>query len=132
MIVFPAAEFESLPGSEEKFTGLVWTSTLAPAQTDQGLSAYLVMFAPGARTRWHAHPGEQILHVLAGSGRLAVEGGQVRSINPGDSVSIAAGERHWHGAGPDGFMTHIAVTSGGGAHWMEPVSEEAYSGRPGG
>ena len=129
MKIFPAAGFESSPGGEEKFTGSVWVSTLAPAQADQGLSIYLVLFAPGARTRWHLHPGEQILYVLAGSGRLARESGQVLNINPGDTVHISPGEKHWHGATPGGFMSHIAITNGGGARWMEPVSEEEYEGR---
>lgn len=30
---------------------------------------------------------------------------------PGDTVGIEPDERHWHGAGPRTFMTHLAVVA---------------------
>jgi quercetin dioxygenase-like cupin family protein len=46
-------------------------------------------------------------------------------------VSIAPGEKHWHGASPTTAMTHIAVQEyleGEAAEWMEHVSDEQYEG----
>jgi quercetin dioxygenase-like cupin family protein len=47
-------------------------------------------------------------------------------------VYFAPGERHWHGAGPDSYMVHAAVSpaanSGGGTDWLGPVTDEQYAG----
>ncbi|WP_438827961.1 cupin domain-containing protein [Streptomyces tropicalis] len=68
-----------------------------------------VHFTPGSRTIWHRHPFGQVLHVTAGSGLVQRRGGAVDTIRAGDTVRIEPGERHWHGAGPTTFMTHLAV-----------------------
>ncbi len=42
---------------------------------------------------------------------------------------IAPGEKHWHGAGPDTAMVHIALQEHlDGTHvtWLEKVSDEQY------
>lgn len=47
----------------------------------------------------------------------------------GDVVSIPAGVKHWHGAAPDSWFTHIAIEVSGEnnhAEWLEPVSDEEY------
>jgi quercetin dioxygenase-like cupin family protein len=55
-------------------------------------------------------------------------------IGTGDVVYFTPGEKHWHGAGPDTFMVHVAInpanTIGGGTDWMEPVVDEEYSTDP--
>ena len=55
-------------------------------------------------------------------------------IGTGDVVYFSPDEKHWHGAGPDTFMVHIAInpanTTGGGTDWMEPVADEEYSADP--
>jgi quercetin dioxygenase-like cupin family protein len=38
-------------------------------------------------------------------------------------VSTAPEEEHWHGAGPEGPMAHVAV-SVGEITWLEPSEEE--------
>jgi hypothetical protein len=38
---------------------------------------------------------------------------------------VAPGEHHWHGAGPDTVMTHIAISLGV-TDWGDPVSDEDY------
>ncbi len=51
-------------------------------------------------------------------------------INAGDTVWIAPGERHWHGAGPGSRMTHLAIheaLDGSAVDWQEPVSDADYS-----
>ena len=89
-----------------------------------------VTFEPGARTVWHAHPLGQTLIVTGGCGRVRRWGGPIEEIRPGDVVSIAPGEKHWHGGAPTTAMTHIAVQEyldGKAADWMEHVSDEQYN-----
>ena len=48
---------------------------------------------------------------------------------PGDVVNIAPGVKHWHGAAPDSWFSHLAVEVPGEncrSLWCEPVSEEEY------
>ncbi|MCA1738226.1 MAG: cupin domain-containing protein, partial [Actinobacteria bacterium] len=94
---------------------------------------FRVLFEPGARTNWHTHPEGQILYVITGEGRAQKEGEPAVAIGSGDVVYFAPNEKHWHGAGPDTFMVHMAInpanTFGGGTDWMEPVTDEEYSGR---
>jgi quercetin dioxygenase-like cupin family protein len=108
----------------------------APADASSpGAGVFRVLFEPGARTNWHTHPEGQILYVVTGEGRARREGEPVVEIGPGDVVYFAPGERHWHGAAPETFMVHIAVnpaaSSDGGTDWMEPVTDEEYSGDAG-
>jgi quercetin dioxygenase-like cupin family protein len=89
-----------------------------------------VTFEPGARTAWHSHPLGQTLIVTAGYGWVQRWGGLIEEIRPGDVISIAPGEKHWHGASASTAMTHIAIVEkldGTSADWMEKVSNEQYS-----
>jgi quercetin dioxygenase-like cupin family protein len=119
-------------GPEEWFTGIVWMEA-APTNQSPDAGVFRVLFEPKARTNWHTHPEGQILYVVTGEGRAQQEGEPVVEIGPGDVVYFAPGEKHWHGAGPDTFMVHMAInpanTTGGGTDWMEPVTDEEYAGR---
>ncbi|MGE4328256.1 MAG: cupin domain-containing protein, partial [Pseudodonghicola sp.] len=80
---------------------------------------------------WHTHPLGQTLIVTAGVGRVQRDGGPVEVISPGDVVWFAPGERHWHGAGPDTAMTHIAiqeVLDGKVVDWLNHVTDAEYGG----
>lgn len=88
-----------------------------------------VSFEPGARTAWHTHPFGQTLVITAGKGLAQSWGGDIREINAGDVLWFEPGEKHWHGAGPETALTHIAIQEtqdGKAADWMEYVSEEQY------
>jgi quercetin dioxygenase-like cupin family protein len=50
-------------------------------------------------------------------------------LRPGDVVFTPGGEWHWHGAAPDHFMMHLAVSEGD-ADWGEHVTDEDYSADP--
>lgn len=113
------------------FTGTVWQEPIVEAPEPARLRAVSVRFEPGARTHWHTHPLGQTLYVVSGFGRARQEGGQLVELRPGDTLWIPPGIRHWHGAGPDTAMTHIAMQEAeDGSHvtWMEPVSDEDYLG----
>jgi quercetin dioxygenase-like cupin family protein len=49
---------------------------------------------------------------------------------PGDTVNIAPGVKHWHGAARDSWFTHIAIevpSENGRTEWLEPVSDTEYN-----
>ena len=52
-------------------------------------------------------------------------GGPLITIRAGDVIRIAGGEEHWHGAAPDHFMTHIAITEGD-TNWGEQLTDAEY------
>jgi len=111
------------------FTGVVLQDPLFKAETPGRAQINLVTFTPGARTNWHTHPLGQILYVLNGSGRVQCWGRPIELVHAGDVIWFPAGEKHWHGAGPDTAMVHFSLTEfldGKGADWMEPVSDEQY------
>ena len=118
-------------GPAEWFTGNVRIDPLFQAADPARANAASVTFEPGARTAWHTHPLGQTLIVIAGSGRAQRWGGPVDEIRPGDVITFAPGEKHWHGAAPATAMTHIAVherLDGKTVDWLEQVSDEQYTG----
>jgi quercetin dioxygenase-like cupin family protein len=49
-------------------------------------------------------------------------------LNPGDVVNIPPEVKHWHGAAPDSWFAHIAISvPGSKAEWLEPVDEAEYT-----
>jgi len=113
----------------EYFTGTVRVDPLFQPNVPARVIGVAVTFEPGARTAWHSHPLGQTLIVTAGCGRTQRWGGPIEEIRPGDVVSIAPGEKHWHGAAPTTAMTHIAIQEqldGKVADWMEKVTDEQY------
>ena len=130
MKIVKADAHQTGPGRSEWFTGLVWSEVLATGEPPSTVHAARVTFTPGARTAWHTHPRGQILLVVSGIGRVQKAGEPVIPLLPGDSVAIAPGERHWHGAAPDQIFVHLAVQEatleGQLATWLEPVTDEEY------
>jgi quercetin dioxygenase-like cupin family protein len=121
----------SRKGPAEWFTGEVRIDPLFQAAAPARAAGNSVTFEPGARTAWHTHPLGQILIVTAGCGRVQREGGPIEDIRPGDVVSFAPGEKHWHGAAPTTAMTHIAIQEaldGKAVDWLEKVSDTQYGG----
>ena len=57
-------------------------------------------------------------------GRKAVE------MTPGTVINIPPEVKHWHGAAPDSWFSHLALEIEGDEtsnEWLEAVSEEDYS-----
>ncbi len=118
-------------GPAENFTGHARRDPLFTAPAPSRMVGGAVTFDAGARTVWHSHPVGQILIITAGFGRVQSWGNAVEEVSPGDIVWFAPGEKHWHGAGPETGMTHIAIAEAEGGRttdWMEPVSDEDYLG----
>lgn len=119
-------------GPSEWFTGDVYIDAIAAPSGPSRASAAAVHFTPGARTAWHTHPNGQTIFVLEGVGRCSRRGGPVEEIRPGDRVFFEPGEEHWHGAGPNRFMLHVAIQQvddeGNAATWLEHVTDDDYRG----
>ncbi|MGW2225212.1 (R)-mandelonitrile lyase [Streptomyces formicae] len=125
---------DSKQGPAEHFTGTVWLDEIAAPEPPSRLRMFSVHFAPGARTAWHTHPHGQVLHVTEGEGLVQRAEGPVELIRAGDTVWIEPGERHWHGAGPRTFMTHLAVVEaaadGTTATWSALVDDACHATYP--
>ena len=122
----------SIKGPADWFTGTVRIDSFFDPTPPARASGAAVTFEPGARTAWHTHPLGQTLIVLFGRGLVQRDGGPIEEIRPGDIVSFAPGEKHWHGASPDTAMQHIAIQEaldGKPVEWLEHVSDEQYRGR---
>ena len=133
MKIHPAGSRPTRTGPADAFTGNVQLDPII-ASDPAGLMANTVRFSPGARTFWHSHKLGQTLHVTAGAGYICERGGTPQPIRPGDTVWIPADVEHWHGAGPDTAMTHVAIQAspeGGETLWLEEVSDTDYPGAAG-
>jgi quercetin dioxygenase-like cupin family protein len=132
MTITRAGSQPSAKGPADWFTGTVRIDPLFQSAAPARAAAATVTFEPGARTAWHTHPLGQTLVITSGSGRAQRWGGAVEHIQPGDVVSFAPGEKHWHGASPTTAMTHIAVQEqldGKAVDWLEHVTDDQYDGR---
>jgi quercetin dioxygenase-like cupin family protein len=134
MKILTAELHTSRKGPEAYFTGAVWLNEIVGATPPSHLKSIRVWFAPNSRTAWHTHPLGQTLHVLDGLGLVQSAGKAPQIIRPGDTVSIAPHERHWHGAAPGRTMTHLALQEtdehGSDVVWLEHVTDDEYSQPP--
>ena len=118
-------------GFAQYFTG---QSYLAPVSKEQ-VGIFNVTFEPGCRNNWHIHHadkgGGQILICVGGRGYYQEWGKEPKEMKPGDCINIPAGVKHWHGAAPDSWFSHLAVEvpgENGSNEWLEPVDEKQYGG----
>ncbi len=108
-------------------------SYLAPLSTSQ-VGIFNVTFEPGCRNNWHIHHakdgGGQILICIGGRGYYQEWGKDPVEMTPGTVVNIPANVKHWHGAAPDSWFSHLAIEVPGtetSNEWLEPVSDQDYS-----
>ena len=125
--VFPRGEENT--AYSKYFVGQSYLNVLSVEQVVIGN----VTFEPGCRNNWHIHHaksgGGQILLCTAGRGYYQEWGKEPRELKPGDVVNIPAEVKHWHGAAPDSWFSHVAVEVPGTEtknEWCEPVSDEDY------
>lgn len=107
-------------------------SYLAPISNSQ-VALFNVTFEPGCRNNWHIHNadkgGGQILVCVAGRGYYQEWGKDAVEMNPGDCINIPTGVKHWHGAAPDSWFSHIAIEVPGentSNEWLEAVDDLQY------
>lgn len=108
-------------------------SYLAPISTEQ-VPIYNVTFEPGCRNNWHIHHaksgGGQMLICVGGRGYYQEWGKEPVELTPGAIVNIPANVKHWHGAAPYSWFSHLALEISGEdstTEWCEPVSDEEYN-----
>ena len=125
-IFFPVGE----PNPYGQF--FVGQSYLAPLSDGQ-VPLFNVTFEPGCRNNWHIHHaksgGGQMLICVGGRGYYQEWGREPRQLHPGDIVNIPANVKHWHGAAPDSWFSHLAIEvpgEDGSNEWLEPVSNDDY------
>lgn len=111
------------------FTGRSYLACISSGQ----VPVYNVTFEPGCRNNWHIHHGDrgggQILICVAGRGFYQEWGKEAVEMKPGDCIHIPAGVKHWHGAAPDSWFSHLAVEVPGentSNEWLEPVDDSWY------
>lgn len=108
-------------------------SYIAPI-VSEGVPVSNVTFEPGCRNNWHVHHatkgGGQTLICVGGRGYYQEWGKEPVQMLPGDAVFIPAGVKHWHGAAPDSWFSHLAIAVPGentSNEWLEPISDKEYS-----
>lgn len=98
--------------------------------TIEGLPIANVTFEPACRNNWHIHhKGGQILLVTAGEGYYQEWGKPVQLLKAGDVVNIPPEVKHWHGARPNSWFSHLAIAvpaQDATNEWLEPVNDEVY------
>ena len=110
----------------------VGQSYLAPVSTEQ-VPIYNVTFEPGCRNNWHIHHaknhGGQMLICVGGRGYYQEWGKEAVLMTPGSVVNIPPEVKHWHGAAPDSWFSHLAIEVPGeetGNEWLEAVDDDTY------
>ena len=112
------------------FTGQSYLASIVK----DGVPVVNVTFEPGCRNNWHIHKaskgGGQTLICVGGRGYYQEWGKAPVELLPGDAVHIPAGVKHWHGAAPDSWFSHLAIEVPGedsSNEWLEPVDEKEYA-----
>lgn len=107
-----------------RFDGEVEQQDVLPAQRPGGMRANRFSYAPGSRSAWHIHHGEQALVVTDGAGLIQWEGlAEPRELKAGDWIHVQPGVPHWHGAMADSEFVHLAITASGPTEWLEHVAD---------
>jgi quercetin dioxygenase-like cupin family protein len=113
------------------FTGDVYVTPIYSGTGPSRMTVALVRFTPGAHTNWHSHAVGQTLHVTEGVGLVGTRDGSVVRARAGETVVCPPDEEHWHGAGADTFLSHLALLESrpdgsDPTTWLEPVTDEDY------
>ena len=110
----------------------VGQSYLALVSGEQ-IPIFNVTFEPSCRNHWHIHHakngGGQMLIGVGGRGYYQEWGKAPVEITAGTVIHIPAEVKHWHGAAPDSWFSHLAVEipgEEGRTEWCEAVSDAEY------
>ena len=114
--------------TNDNFKGTAYLKMLMDADSLNPTSVGDVTFAPGARTKWHMHPGGQILLVIDGVGYYQEKGQAKKILRKGDVIKCPTNIPHWHGASADTTFVQIAITNRhlGETVWLHEVTDNEY------
>ena len=111
------------------FTGQSYLAAISDSQ----VKFFNVTFERKCGNNWHIHHakkgGGQMLVGVGGRGYYQEWGKEPIEIKAGDVIHIPANTKHWHGAAPDSWFSHLAFEIEGeetSNEWLEPVSDEEY------
>ena len=71
-----------------------------------------------------------MLICVGGRGYYQEWGKEPTLMTPGTVINIPVNVKHWHGAAPDSWFSHLAVEipgEGSRTEWLEPVEDADYS-----
>lgn len=114
--------------TNDNFKGKAYLKMLIDGDSLNPTSVGNVTFEPGARTKWHVHPGGQILLVIDGVGYYQEKGQTKKTLRKGDVIKCPTNVPHWHGASRDTAFVQVAITNRhlGETVWLHEVSDEEY------
>lgn len=123
---FPIGEENTI--FAQYFSGRSW---LAPLTTGENLHVpmFNVTFEPKCRNNWHKHSEGQVLIAVGGAGYFQERGKAAVRMEPSDVIEVGPNVEHWHGAAPDSWFSHLAITPDSTHNkttWLEPVTNEVY------
>ena len=110
MRVLRTSEVPEEPATSPIFTGTVTRQMFVSSEEANNFACGAVNFSKGSRNKFHAHTSDQVLIITAGIGIVA-DAKAEREVTVGDVIHIPAGEKHWHGARKESYMSHITITS---------------------
>lgn len=115
--------------SNANFTGTAYLQMLTEADSLNPTAVGSVTFEPTSRTKWHLHPGGQILLAIDGVGFYQEKGQPKRILRKGDVVKCPPNVPHWHGASADNGFVQVAITNNakGPTVWLEYVTDLEYN-----
>jgi alkylhydroperoxidase/carboxymuconolactone decarboxylase family protein YurZ/quercetin dioxygenase-like cupin family protein len=115
--------------TNDNFKGTAYLKMMIEADPVNPTAVGNVTFEPGARTKWHLHPGGQILLVTDGVGYYQEKGQSKKNLQKGDVIKCPPNTPHWHGASANNRFVQVAVTNNhlGATIWLEPVTDEEYN-----
>lgn len=122
--VFPKGE----KITNSNFKGTAYLKMLMGADSLNPTTVGNVTFEAGARTKWHMHPGGQILLVIDGVGYYQEKGQPKKILRRGDVVKCPVNVPHWHGASADTAFVQVAITNRhlGETVWLNEVTDDEY------
>ena len=123
--VFP----QGIKITNDNFKGTAYLKMLMDADSLNPTSVGNVTFEPGARTKWHMHPGGQILLVMEGVGYYQEKGQTKKILRKGEVIKCPSNVPHWHGASADTAFVQVAITNRhlGETVWLQHVTDQEYS-----
>jgi len=86
-----------------------------------------ILFPAGVRSSWHSHTWGQLLMIEEGIGLHQIRGRAIEEFQPGEPFWTPSGVEHWHGAHPDVDAMQLTIYEGT-VNWLEPTTDEQYSG----
>lgn len=111
------------------FTGGTAKVERIATPTELNCGAAKVTFQPGTRTVWHSHAGGQFIVITEGTAWYQEKGKPKQVIKQGGVAICPPNVMHWHGAAPDGVMSHTVATPNlhkGGATSGQAVTDDEY------